>query len=116
MTAPERKLWSHLRMNQFYSLKFRRQHGIGSYIVDFYCPQLKVVIEIDGESHYEISQVNSDAERESLMNSLGVRTIRYSNHDVMSNIDGVLVDLAHQLQLECSTSPNPSLQRRGGEL
>ena len=51
MTEPEKRLWSILRNNQL-GVKFRRQHGIGHYIVDFYCPELKLIIEVDGESHF----------------------------------------------------------------
>src|SRR6185295_4671347 len=90
MTAPELKLWTCLRSKQFHSLKFRRQHGIGPYIVDFFCSEKQLVIEIDGDSHAEIVQLEKDRQRESYLSSLGLRVIHYTNHEVMTNLDGVL--------------------------
>ncbi len=113
MTSPEQILWAHLRAKQFCSLKFRRQHGIGDFIVDFYCPEKGTVIEIDGDTHAEEKQIQLDKMRGSYFKSLGVRVIRYYNRDVVSNIEGVLEDLRQKLSSETSTSPNPSLQRRG---
>ncbi|MFA4875286.1 MAG: endonuclease domain-containing protein [bacterium] len=120
MTAPELVLWTRLRSQQMLSCKFRRQHGIGPYIVDFFCAEKKMVIEIDGESHGESDRISYDAERESYLRSLGLTVIRYTNHEVMKNVEGVLEDIAEKLKA-LSTSPGPSppagrragLQRRG---
>ena len=111
MTGPEIKLWARLRLKQFQSLKFRRQHGIGPYIVDFYCPDRMMVIEIDGDTHAAEEQRLRDQQRDAYFRSLGLRIIRYTNHDIVKNLDGVLEDLAGRLG--DSTSPHPSLQRRG---
>jgi len=113
MTSPEQVMWAHFRLKQFHSLKFRRQHGIDNYIVDFYCPEKRVAIEVDGDTHAEEKQVQLDKERELHLQSLGIRVIHYCNRDIMSNIEGVLEDLWQKLSAEISTSPNPSLQRRG---
>ena len=114
MTGPEARLWSRLRARQFQGLKFRRQHGIGPYIVDFYCPEQSLVIEVDGDSHAGAEQIMKDKQREQYLRSRGLRVIRYINDDVVKNLDGVLEDLSAKVSLG-STSPNPSLRRRGKE-
>lgn len=70
MPEPELVLWRHIRSNQL-GAKFRRQHGIGCYIVDFYCPQKKLVIEVDGESHFVGHTPEKDKQRDAFMLSLG---------------------------------------------
>ena len=115
MTPAENRLWLRLRARQVHSLKFRRQHGIGPYIVDFYCSEKAVVIEVDGDVHGVEDHVLRDQEREKELRSLGLRIIRYTNDDILNNVEGVLEDLSHQL-LSGSTSPHPSLQRRGIEV
>jgi very-short-patch-repair endonuclease len=114
MTGPEARLWSRLKARQLQGLKFRRQHGIGPYIVDFYCPEQSLVIEVDGESHADADQIVKDKQREAYMQSLGLRVIRYINDDIVKNLDGVLDDLAERISSR-STSPRPSLPRRGKE-
>ena len=114
MTGPETRLWSRLRARQLQGLKFRRQHGIGPYIEDFYCPERSLVIEVDGASHADADQVVKDRQREQYLQSLGLRIIRYINDDILKNLDGVLENLAERL-LPRSTSPRPSLRRRGEE-
>ena len=112
MTGPEAQLWSRLRARQLQGLKFRRQHGIGPYIVDFYCPEQSLVIEVDGDSHADANQILKDRQREQYLQSLGLRVIRYINDDILKNLDGVLEDLTGRLS-SGSTSPRPSLRRRG---
>ncbi len=114
MTKAEQLLWSKLRGCQFHSLKFRRQHGIGPYIVDFYCPERLLVIEIDGDVHAQENRKKMDCQREAYLTTLGLNIIRYPNDDVLNNLDGVLQDLENKIIWE-STSPSPSLQRRGKE-
>ena len=113
MTGPETRLWSRLRARQFQGLKFRRQHGIGPYIVDFYCPEQSLVIEVDGDSHADADQIVKDRQREKYLRSRGLRVIRYINDDIVKNLEGVLEDLAGEVS-SGSTFPCPSL-RRGGE-
>ena len=115
MTGPEARLWSRLRARQLQGLKFRRQHGIGPYIVDFYCPEQSLVIEVDGDSHADADQVVKDKQREQYLQSLGLRVIRYINDDIVKNLGGILEDLAERISSR-STSPRPSLPRRGKEL
>ena len=114
MTGPEARLWSKLRARQFQGLKFRRQHGIGPYIVDFYCPEQSLVIEIDGDSYADADQILKDQLRDKYFRSLGLHVIRYCNDDIVKNLDGALEDLAGKIS-SGSTSPAPSLRRRGEE-
>lgn len=114
MTGPETRLWSRLRARQFQGLKFRRQHGIGPYIVDFYCPEQSLAIEVDGDSHADADQIVKDRQREKYLRSHGLRVIRYINDDIVKNMDGVLEDLAGKVS-SGSTSPTPSLPRKGEE-
>ena len=114
MPGPETRLWSRLRARQLQGLKFRRQHGIGPYIVDFYCPERSLVIEVDGDSHADTDQIVKDQLRDTYFRSLGLRVIRYFNDDIVKNLAGVLEDLVEKLASR-STSPHPSLRRRGQE-
>jgi very-short-patch-repair endonuclease len=88
MTEPEKKLWQILRGKQM-GVKFRRQHGIGHYIADFYCPELKLVIEVDGDSHGSAEAQAYDVIRHDFMASLGITTLRFANNEVMHNIESV---------------------------
>ncbi len=89
MTAAEKKLWSVLRAKQLDGLYFRRQHPVGSYIVDFFCAKKKLVIEVDGGSHLE--QVEYDEERTRwLEEEKGYRVIRFTNDDIFKSIDEVV--------------------------
>src|SRR5574341_241093 len=114
MTGPEKRLWSRLQARQLMGIKFRRQHGIGLYIVDFYCPEQSLVIEVDGDSHADAEQIQKDQRRDRYLQSIGLRVVRYKNDDIMKNLDGVLEDLQTRVS-SGSTSPTPSLSRRGKE-
>jgi very-short-patch-repair endonuclease len=96
MTEPEKKLWQILRGKQM-GVKFRRQHGIGHYIADFYCPELKIVIEVDSDSHSSADAQAYDAIRADFMASLGITTLRFTNDRVMNNIEGVHQHLTQYL-------------------
>ncbi len=95
-TAPESRIWNEvLRMRQFSAYKFLRQKPIADFIVDFYCPELRLAIEIDGDSHAEF--VDHDAERTAALNALGISVIRYTNDEVMKNLEGVYEDLMRRI-------------------
>jgi very-short-patch-repair endonuclease len=95
-TAAEIKMWTEvLRMRQFAHYKFLRQKPIANFIVDFYCSELHLVIEIDGDSHGETNTY--DLERTRLLNAHGLTVIRYTNEDVLKNIAGVYDDLARRI-------------------
>lgn len=72
------------------NLKFRRQYGIGEYIADFYCPEFRLVIEIDGETHFTNDAREYDEIRTKYFECNGIRVVRFSNDEVLENIDGVL--------------------------
>ena len=97
-TPAERMIWREiLRKRQFARFKFLRQKPIGRYIVDFYYSELQLVMEIDGDSHAQ--SVEYDAKRTKFLNALGLQVIRYSNDDVLNNLEGVYDDLLRQLLL-----------------
>ena len=99
ISPAERKLWSHLRGDRFYSLRFRRQHPIGIYIADFFCPRFNLVIEVDGNSHFEPEAMQWDRDRTDYLASLELKELRFTNADVFSNIDGVLSEVERRLGL-----------------
>jgi len=91
MTAAERKLWhQYLRTFEFRVL---RQRPIDYFIVDFYCPTLKLVIEIDGDSHYTEQGQDYDRERSQRLESYGLKVIRFTNQQVLENFDGVCEEI-----------------------
>ena len=89
-TSAEKLLWERLRNKQLENYKFRRQHPVSLYIADFYCHQLKLVIELDGEYHLSDQQQQNDSERTAVLISNGLHVIRFSNNEVESNIDRVV--------------------------
>ncbi|MEO8342194.1 MAG: endonuclease domain-containing protein, partial [Gallionella sp.] len=92
----EKKMWNEiLRMRQFARYKFLRQKPIAGFIVDFYCSELRLVIEIDGDSHGETTEY--DLARTKALNACGLRVVRYTNEDVLKNISGVYDDLVQRL-------------------
>ncbi|MBN2777474.1 MAG: endonuclease domain-containing protein [Bacteroidales bacterium] len=86
MTEPEKIVWEIIRENAILGLKFRRQHPINSYIADFYCHKVKLVIEIDGETHNQESAILYDENRTNVLNSFGIEVIRFKNTDIRKNI------------------------------
>jgi|JI10StandDraft_1071094.scaffolds.fasta_scaffold139705_2 very-short-patch-repair endonuclease len=88
-TAPEQRLWQVLRGSQL-GVRFRRQQGIGCYIADFYCASAGLVIEVDGESHFTADGQAYDAVRTAYFVSCGLRELRFSNAEVMQNVEGVV--------------------------
>ena len=92
-TDAENLMWQIFRAKRFMNLKFRRQHVIKLYIVDFYCHEIGLVIELDGSQHGTDDAVEYDAERTLFLEGLGLTVVRYWNHDVLSRTDVVLEDL-----------------------
>lgn len=96
MPSPERRIWNRLlRDKQLQGFKFLRQKPLDRFIVDFYCAELLLAIEIDGDSHAE--QKDYDELRTLRLNEYGIRVIRYTNHEVMSNLEGVYEDLVKNI-------------------
>lgn len=92
-TQAEKILWAKLRNNQLKGYKFRRQHPIGLYIVDFYCHQLNLVIEIDGDYHNIQEQIEKDKERTQNLETDGLQLIRFTNKDVMENLEKIISEI-----------------------
>jgi very-short-patch-repair endonuclease len=99
-TEAETALWQQLRSRNLMKRKFFRQYGIGEYIADFYCPQSRLVIEIDGGQHNCSDSTEYDKLRENYMNSLSIKTIRFSNSDILQNMDSVLSRIKTELTLQ----------------
>ncbi|MBB3344849.1 endonuclease domain-containing protein [Luteimonas sp. RC10] len=95
MTDAERALWRHLRMRQIAGARFRRQHPIGPYVVDFVCLAHRLVIEVDGGQHADSM---SDAARDAFLRTHGYRVLRLWNHDVLGNPEGVWLWIAQALR------------------
>ena len=96
-TPAEYKIWNEvLRVRQLSRFKFLRQKPVACYIVDFYCSELRLVIEIDGDSHGDSPAY--DAKRTEVLNTHGLTVIRYANTDVMSNIEGVYENLVQHVE------------------
>jgi very-short-patch-repair endonuclease len=88
-TDAERKLWSILRSRRMAGLKFFQQYSVGSYILDFYCPEQRLAIEVDGGQHADVYSQQHDAHRNRYLRELNIRVIRFWNNDVLQNIEGV---------------------------
>ena len=103
MTEAEKLLWSRLRAHRFAGASFRRQAGLGPFVVDFLCPAARLVVEIDGSQH-AIS--NTDNARDAFLAEHGYRVVRYWNNEVLGNLEAVLEDLYRHLS-ECGRTPSP---------
>jgi very-short-patch-repair endonuclease len=98
-TDAERRLWSKLRLKNLDGFQFYRQRIIVNYIVDFYCPRAKLVIEVDGGKHYYGKTRNDDIERDEYLCSIGLKVLRFSDRDVLTNMDGVLENILNDLKV-----------------
>ena len=101
-TAAEKRLWQRLRRRQIAGALFRRQFWVGNYIVDFCCPELRLVIEVDGHQHAE--QKDADENRSEFLASRGHRVLRFWNDEVLHNIEAVL-EIIMTAVTERKTSP-----------
>ena len=102
-TEAEKVLWEALRANGL-GVKFRQQHIIEDFIVDFYCNEYKVTVEVDGGYHNEADQMKSDKERTARLNELGYTELRFTNEEVLCDLDNVL----KKIKTFCSGTPSPS--------
>jgi len=97
MTDAERFLWAKVRRKGLKGYNFYRQKNIGNYIVDFYCPKAKLVIEIDGGQHYSEEGRKKDTVRDGYLAGLGFTVLRFSDREVLKNIDGVIERIYERL-------------------
>ena len=96
-TPAESILWDRLKNGQLNGIKFRRQHPFGRYILDFYCHQAKLCIELDGSIHQDPDQKNHDQERERDLQQEGLKIIRFQNEEIYSSIEDVLMQIKSKL-------------------
>lgn len=111
-TAAEKKLWNALRNKKAGNFKFRRQHPIGYYIVDFYCDEMNLIIEIDGSIHDEEDIREYDKIRQEQLENIGYKFLRFRNNDVMNSLDGVLAEIKGYL----TSPPAPLLEGEGSNV
>lgn len=88
-TESEKLLWFRIRNKQIKGYQFFRQRPIGNYIVDFYCPKAKLVVEINGGQHFEEVNIKRDLIRDNFLKKLGLRVLRFTNLDILKNINSV---------------------------
>ena len=111
----ERILWSKIR-NKQQKYKFRRQYSVGKYILDFYCPRVKLGIEVDGATHSTNVEIKKDIEKEKFIGRFGIKIIRFNNFDIYNEIDSVLTEINYQCEkrervLETRPHPSPLLSK-----
>lgn len=109
-TSAEATLWKFLQKSQLEGRKFRRQHSVGDYILDFYCPSERLAIELDGAHHFQTAGFLKDQERSKYIESLNIRILRFENNEVFKGIEAVLERIRFEFK---STTPNPSLKKEG---
>jgi len=97
MTLSERQLWSELEKNKLLGIKFRRQHPIGVYIVDFYAHKLKLIIELDGKYHQNKKQQILDDERTIFLEFNGLKVIRFKNEEILENMETVIQRIENEI-------------------
>ncbi len=100
MTFEERLLWQRIKNKQLNELQFYRQKPIGDYIVDFYCPKVKLVIEVDGGYHYNSINILSDNIRSEYLKSLGLKVLRFNNVEIKNNINSVVENIIENITKE----------------
>ncbi|WP_084435762.1 endonuclease domain-containing protein [Desulfomicrobium escambiense] len=93
LTPAEAKLWAHIKSSQLEGRKFRRQHSVGRYILDFYCPQERLAVELDGEVHSFVSAQERDLERDCFLNTQGIKVLRFENKVVFQDVEAVLIEI-----------------------
>jgi very-short-patch-repair endonuclease len=97
LTPAEALLWKSLQRRQLMGKKFRRQYGVGSYIVDFYCPECQLAIELDGERHFSITIDDYEHARTGFLEERGLRVIRFENNEVLEDIEAVVDTIRQNL-------------------
>ena len=98
-TRAEDVLWQCIRNRKLLHNKLRRQHIVGTFVLDFSCHEAGLGIDIDGSIHNEVMQRHRDGERQEILEELGIRVIRFTNHQIMNDIDCVLNNIYRELSL-----------------
>lgn len=100
-TSAEATLWTYLQKSQLENRKFRRQHSLGNFIADFYCPTEKLVVELDGEGHCHEPGIERDRVKENYLRSIGIRVIRFENKWVFEDVGWVLEQIKASFNHPC---------------
>jgi very-short-patch-repair endonuclease len=107
-TDAERAFWACVRNRQFHGMRFLRQYSVGPYVLDFYCPAIKLAIELDGGQHNIPEGKEYDAARSEYLKAYGIEVLRFWNNDVLMNVQGVLAMVEERVSysfLEVVTPP-----------
>jgi len=96
LTPAEATLWQYIKNRQLEGRKFRRQFGVDKFVLDFYCPEENLAVELDGEDHFTEYGLAHDSARESFLTQFKIRIIRFENEEVFEDIDGVLERIRKQ--------------------
>ena len=97
MTDAEKMLWKHLRRKNLDGYRFRRQHPVDRYVLDFYCPALKLAVELDGAQHYTKEGRTRDDKRTAWLQTQGIRVLRFRNTEVVTNMDAVIEEIQSKM-------------------
>jgi very-short-patch-repair endonuclease len=119
MTKAEVLLWLRLKNKQVLGYRFLRQYSVDRYVLDFYCPKLRLAIEVDGESHFVEGAEEYDRERQQYIEALGIKFLRFLNTEIYQNLQGVLQAINEkvtELSAQSVARPHPStsLSTRSG--
>lgn len=115
MTRPETLLWRYLKAEHLAGLSFRRQTPIGNYIVDFACHAARLIVEVDGKTHDFVSRLRRDYRRDKWLSSRGYFVLRFTDQDVLQNLEGVLSVIGERARARSlNAPPSPPLPRKGG--
>jgi very-short-patch-repair endonuclease len=90
MTKAEKLLWDHIKRRQIFGSRFRRQYSVKGFVTDFYSPELKLAIEVDGGYHTKDDQVDYDKARQKIITSLGIKFLRFKNKEVLADVEKVV--------------------------
>ena len=115
-SSSEKIVWTYLRRKQILGERFLRQFSVDFYVLDFYCPRLRLAIEIDGDSHF-INQdaIDYDKERQDYIENLGITFLRFTNAQVNQSNDDVINEITNKVkELQYRNPPRPSLSKREG--
>jgi very-short-patch-repair endonuclease len=110
-------LWLRLKGNQLSGLKFRRQYSVGPYSLDFYCPAVRLAVELDGDSHWTRDAIEYDRVRQSFVESFGIQFMRFPNSEIHQNVEGVLqvIEATAKVLMAGKKLPPPAPPSKGGE-
>jgi very-short-patch-repair endonuclease len=93
MTNAERLLWKRIRRRQIRNKRFLRQFSVGKYIIDFYCPEIRLAVEVDGDTHSSDEEIESDKNRQTEIENFGISFLRFKNEEIFRNIEKVILRL-----------------------